>query len=327
MADFDVAIVGSSLFSGLLAGILARDHGRKVARVGRRRSPQRLPRGLDLGLPLATRPATWALLRQAEAETRTLLGSMGVSEGLGTTEAAAVADLPASVAALDHVAHLAAGYGYQVRRSHSGWAFRSVSMLDREAVEARLGDWLNATGVTAMEEGTAGADLTVLGDDAAIFDHVPEGQRPPLLISQAMTGTLVVSPRALPTRLQRFVDRGVTLLARPGNTVLALVGGEVDVEARLASTLPGPFPIKRLATTRYRCFVTADSAPFVGRLKLGKQFIAAGLGTTAAFLAPAIARHLVGKSDADEARWFAAHDPAQPREAIAEFVAPAEVAP
>lgn len=325
MAEFDIAIIGSSLFSGLLAGVLARDHGRKVARIGRRRSSQRLPRGLDLALPLATRPISWALLRRAEAETRTLLGSMGLPDAVGTSEAALITDLPASAAALDHVAHLAAGYGHQVGRLPSGWALRSVSILDREAIEARLGDWLNAAGVTTLEEGTADASLTVLGDDAAIFDHVPEGQRPPLLISQAMTGTLVVSPRGMPTRLQRFVDRGVTLLARPGNTVLALVRGETDVEARLASTLPGPFPMKRLATTRYRRFVTADGAPVIGQL--GKQFVAAGLGSAASFVAPAIARLLAGKADGGEARWFATHDPALSREAVAEFAAAAEVAP
>jgi hypothetical protein len=251
---------------------------------------------------------------------------MGVSDGVGATEAAVLADLPASVTALDHIVHLAAGYGHQVGRLPSGWALRGVAILDREAIDARLGDWLNAANVTSIDDGTADAAVTVLADDAAILDHVPEGQRPPLLVSQAMTGTLVVSPRALP-RLQRFVDRSVTLLARPGNTVLALVGGETDVEARLASTLAGPFPMKRLATTRYRRFVTADGAPLIGRLKPGEQFIAAGLGTTGPFLAPAIARLLAGKSEEDEARWFAAHDPAQPREAVADFAASAEVSP
>ena len=88
MAEFDIAIIGTSLFSGLLAGVLARDHGRKVVRIGRPLSAQRLPRGLNLALPLATRAESWRMLRQAEAETRTLLGSIGVPDSVGATEAA-----------------------------------------------------------------------------------------------------------------------------------------------------------------------------------------------------------------------------------------------
>jgi hypothetical protein len=326
MADFDIAVVGTSLFSGLLAGILARDHGRKVARIGRQPSAQRLPRRVDLALPLATRPETWRLIRRAEAEMRTLLGSIGVTGGVGTTEAAILADQPGTATALDHLAHMAAGYGHQVRRLPNGWSFRQVSMLIREPIEARLADWLKAAGVTSMDETVPDAELIVLADDAAIFDHVPEGQRPAQLSSQAMTATLVVSrPPAIP--VQRFADRGVTLVARSGNAILALVGGETEVEARLSSTLDGPFPMKRLATTRYRRFATTDGAPLIGRLKTDKQFIVAGLGDTATFLAPAIARFIMGTSETDEKSWLAAHDPARPRDAVADFASPAEVAP
>ncbi|MEO7221284.1 MAG: hypothetical protein ABIY37_02330, partial [Devosia sp.] len=94
MAEFDIAIVGTNLFSGLVAGILARDQGKRVVRIGRPHSPQRLPRSLNLALPLATRPETWRMLRRTEAETRTLLGSIGVAESVATTEMEVVADLP-----------------------------------------------------------------------------------------------------------------------------------------------------------------------------------------------------------------------------------------
>lgn len=326
MTEFDIAIVGSSLFSGLLAGVLARDHGRKVVRIGRRPSSQRLPRRLELALPLATRPETWRLCRGAESETQTLLGSIGVPEALTVVESALIADLPASQVALDHIAHLAAGYHHQVRRIPNGWSFRRIAMLDREMIEARLDDWLKAAGVTAKDEGAADASLTVLSDDAAMFDWLPEAERPPTLISQAMMATLVVS-RPLPVTAQRFIDRGVTLLNRPGNTVLALVSGEADAEARLASTLTGPFPMKRLATTRYRRFVTSDGAPIIGRLESQPHFVVSGLGDVAAFLVPAISRLIAGAARTDEASWFALHDPSQPRAAAAEFVADAEVAP
>lgn len=327
MTDFDVAVVGSSLFSGLVAGILARDHGRNVVRIGRKPSAQRLPRRVDLALALSARPATWTMMRRAEAETATLLGSIGVAESLEATEMGVVADLPDSQRGLDHIAHIAASSGHQVRRLTDGWAFRRVPTIDREAVDARLTDWLKAAGVKLWDDGTADAALTVLADDDAILSRLPAGDRPSPLVSQAMTSTLVAAPRSLPVPVQRYIDRGVTLVSRPGNVVLALIAGEADVEARLASALPGPFPMRRLATTRYRRFTTADGAPVIGMLPSSPVFVAAGLGDAGAFLATAIARLVIGTPSEDERVWFAPHAPSLPREAVADFAPAMDGAP
>ncbi len=324
MAEFEIAIVGTSLLSGLLAGVLARDHGRKVVRIGRPLSAQRLPRSLNLALPLATRPEGWRLLRQAEADTRTLLGSIGVPDSVGATEAELVADLPDTAAALDHLAHMAVGFRHQIRRIDGGWAFRHVAVLDADPVERRLREWLLAAGAASIDEGSVDARLTVLADDDAIFDAVAASDRPAVLVPQSMTSTLLVSrPSSAPVR--RYPDRGVTLLARPGNTMLAIVGGEHEIDARLASTLPGPFPMKRLATTRYRRFSTSDGAPLIG--PLGPHFVITGLGDTAPFFAPAIARLIAGTAAEEDKRWFAAHDPAADRSAIADISPAIEAAP
>src|SRR5207237_228928 len=78
MADsYDFAILGANLLSALLAGLLTRDHGKRVVRIGRKGSAQRLPRGLDLALLVATRPATWRMLRDGDAETRALMAAIG----------------------------------------------------------------------------------------------------------------------------------------------------------------------------------------------------------------------------------------------------------
>lgn len=321
MAEFDIAIIGTSLLCGLVAGLLARDHGKKVVRVGRPHSPQRLPRSLDLALPLATRPETWRLLRRAEAEMRLLLGSIGIPQAAQLAEVELVADLSSTAEALDHHAHMALGHSHQVRRTPTGWAFRHVTRLDAEAIEGGLEEWLASAGVTTTEDSTVAATTTLLGEDEAILDRIAETKRPVPLLSQAMTSTLLVS-RPPPAPIRRFADRGVTLVARPGNTVLAIVSGEQDVEARLASTLNGPFPLKRLATTRYRRFTTRDGAPVMGRV--GRQFLIAGLGDAAPFFAPALARLLAGVPEPEEKRWFAAHDPAKDRAPIVDFVSVAE---
>ncbi len=321
MAEHDFAIVGTDLLAGLLAGVLARDHGKKVMRIGRRRSPQRLWRSLPVALPLATRPASWKMVRESERETRALLGSMGIPDACGEVEAALVADRDESRAALDHLVHVAAGFGHQVRHVEGGWVLRRVAMLDRERLEQRMSEWLRAAGVTMADEGPADAAVTVLADDAAILDGLDEARRPALLIPQAMTTTQIVCPRPLPAGVLRFVDRGVTLVARPGSTVLAFAAGEADVEARLGASLPGPFPMKRLATTRYRSIATSDGAPMFGRPKGTKVFIAAGMGDCAPFFAPALGRLLAGVTDGEEKAWFAAHDASRPRERVADFAA------
>lgn len=323
MAEFDFAIVGTSLLSGLLAGVLARDHGRKVVRVGRPISPQRLPRSLDLALPMATRPQSWRMLRRAEADTRALLGSMGLPGALSTTEMEIAADLPDTATALDHLAHMGLGYGHQVRRTASGWAFRRIGALDREAIDRNFSEWLKAARAASIDDGTADAAVTVLADDDAIFDAFAEGDRPVPLASQAMTTTLIVA-RALPVPVRRFPDRGVTVVTRPGNTALAIVSGDQDVDARLASTLPGPFPMKRLASTRYRRLSSRDGAPVIGHA--AGRFLIAGLGDTASFFAPSLARLLAGTADEDERVWFAAHDPSADRSAIADVVSGADAA-
>lgn len=307
MADFDFAIHGTGLFSALLAGILARTHGKRVVRIGLRPSAQRLPRQLDLALPLSARPENWQLVRAAEAETRRSLADIA-PEGVEEIEAGLIADNTASAMALDHLGHLAHGFGHQVRRTGNGWALRRVSLIQPELIVGKLGEWLALGNVVAQDEGPADATRIVLADDAAILDFFPEDKRPASLRSEAMTASLLVAPRPLTTPLQLFPDRGVTLLQRPGNAVLALVVGEHDIDARLASTLAGPFPIKRLATTRYRRIVSADGAPLIGMV--GDAFVIAGLGPIAAFLAPAVARLLAGSSAPDESAWFAARDPA-----------------
>ncbi len=326
MAEFDVAVFGTNLLSGLLAGLLAREHGKKVVRVGRRPSAQRLWRGTNMALPLTTRPRSWQILRRAETETRALLESMGAPQALASSEITILADMPDTALALDHMMHMAVAYGHQVRRVTGGWAVRRVAHIDRDVIDGRMAEWLTSAGVASIDEGPVDAAQNVLADDDAILEQVPEDRRPPHAVVQPMATSLIVAPRGLASPVMRYPDRGITLLTRPGNTVLAVVSGERDSEARLASVLGGPFPMKRLASTRYRRVITGDGAPLIGRLKSTRLWVVAGLGDSAAFVAPALARMLAGASEADEKAWFAAHDPNRPREPVVDYVPAAELA-
>jgi hypothetical protein len=333
---YDFAVIGSTPFAALLAGSLARDHNKRVLRVGRRPSPQRLPRRLDLALPLATRPQRWAMLVSGEAETRAAGHGMGAAEAIVPIDVMVRGDTEATLAWLSHIAHIAAGYGLGVRAVAGGWIFRGVPLLRPERLEDKLGDWLASAGVTTadpdetrIEHYRAGARLVqagdrlevaqiVLADDAAIIDQ-PEEHRPAGIAVQQVTATMTESIKQLRAPVQLFPDRRVTHLQRPGGGVLALVDGEAEIDARLASTFDGPFPIARLAAGRSHSISSLDGAPLVGRLKSSRLFAIAGLGEAGAFLALATARFLAGASADEEKLWFAAHDPAGPREMVAEL--------
>ncbi len=335
-AGYDFAIAGATPLAGLLAGLLARDHGKRVVRVGRRPSAQRLPRGLDLGFVWATRPQSWELLERGVRETLPLLRILGPDTDAAAADTTITADIPATANALSHIAHMAAGYGVHVGHSADRWTFRGLPLLRAETVEDRLERWLatlhvaqvggagwrldfeNSGAARLMSgEETIEADQVVLADDAALLE-LPEAMRPPMLSVHSVMATLTGATARLPSPVMWFADRGVTLAQRSAEQILAWVSGDTDAELRLASAFAGPFPIRRLATSRYRRVTSRDGAPLIGRLKTSRVFVMADLGSAAAFFAPPLARLLAGAAEGAEKRWLLAHDPSREREPIAE---------
>jgi hypothetical protein len=328
--SYDVAILGSNLLSALLAGLLARDHGKRVVRVGRKVSAQRLPRNLDLALLTATRPDTWRLLRNGDAETRALIATIGAE--MSDIDVEIHADTDATLAALDHIAHLAHSYRVAVRRAGKAWHFRGVTLCTPAPL--KLDAWLKGLNVPFVDADNAAlsfdangrgqvpgveAGQLVLADDAAVLD-LDDAIRPPGLTRRSITMTLLEMRRPGPA-LHFYPDRGVTLMPRNPGTILARIRGDTEVDARLSSALPGPFPTRRIATARYRTLVSTDGAPVIADLQPAGMLVLTGLEDAAAFFAPALARKLAGRSTDEETRWFAAHDPSQSRAAVAEFVA------
>jgi hypothetical protein len=238
-----------------------------------------------------------------------------------------VADHPASQMALAHMRHVAAGYGVRVH----GEDFMGVARLsgEIELTTSRV-QTVASRRVTVSFLRTGAASLAldgdalpvghvVLADDASVLAHLPEGQRPSLLAIEPMTATLTAPARPLPAPVMRFVDRGVTLLQRPDHSILALVSGDADVEARLGACVSGPFPLQRRASTHYHRLTSRDGAPLVGRLRPSRLFAVAATGDAGVFLVPALARLLAGVPAAGEKAWFAAHDPARAnRDAVAD---------
>jgi len=317
-ARYDFAIFGTRPLAALLCGLLAHRHGQQVLRIADPVPRQRLPRAIDIALPLAVRPGSWRLVGTAAAETARLLADIDGQDRLDRVHVKLVADLPETVTALAHLTHVAAGYGVVARDG----VFHGVPRFSREIDLTHSSVQTVEAARVTLTPGPAGAELRldgealrvgqiVLADDDAVLDLLPEAELPAQLVVQPAMATLTAPAKRLPVQVMRYLDRGVILMQRADHSVLALVAGHADAEARLGSCLAGMLPLQRRATTHYRRLATTDGAPLIGRLTPSNLILIAGAGSVAAFLAPPLARLLAGVPSEEEQAWFAAHDPAR----------------
>lgn len=331
----DFVIIGATPAAALLAGLLAHAHGKRVLRVAPQAARQRLSRHLDLALPLAARPDTWALIQRGVVDIRTQLVAMGALDAMATTAVSLHPDTVAGREFIGHVGHVAKGFGLRARIIGTRWDLGRVPTLQADLMMAKMVRWLASAGVETVDRDAArlefgggvpvslptgqieGAQIVLADDDALL--ELPEGQRPPELRSLPVTVTLTARTRSLAAPVGYFPERGIVLTQQPQQHVLAIAAGENTIDARIASALPGPFPLNRLATSRYRTIETVDGAPLIGRASPSGVFIAAGLGDAAAFAMPAIARHLAGIAEGAEATWLASHSIGADRSQVAEF--------
>lgn len=352
MADeaFDFAIFGSTPMAGLIAGLLGSEHGKRVCLIGDPWSPFPLPRRYDVTVAPATRPETWALLAATSVDTLKLLAALG--KGLSErVDPLYIADTPASTAALGHVRHVAAAYGYAVERvadralaeTGATCRVRDAVMLVGGKIEPAIGAWLDrlairrlpaaTTGVTlrrdgsvrlSMGAGVVEAGQAVLADDAAILRHLDPDERDRVLRLRKATAILTGPARALPAPLISFLDRDVVLQQRGKGAILAIVGGATsDASDRIGACLGPLAPLKRTAQSSFNTLATSDGAPLVGSAKGLRAMVLAGFGATGAFFAPALARHLAGVATEGEKAYFAAREPSRgnARQLIADYTA------
>jgi hypothetical protein len=349
---FDFAVFGSTPLAGLVAGLLAAEHNKRVCLVGESWSPFRLPRSYDVSVAPATRPETWALLNVLSVETMKLLATLGT----GLTERLdplTMAETTASINALLHMRHMAAGYGYAAERvadaslANTGLVLRlrDVAMLVDSRAGPAIGAWLDrlgvrrlapeATGVVLRRDGTArlsaGAAIldaaqTVLADDSAILSHLDPDERDRALHQRRVSVVLSEPAKPLASPLMSFLDRDVVLLQHgKGGGILALAGGPVDdAMARIGACIGSSRPLKRVGQASFRTLVTTDGAPLVGPAKGLRAIVVAGFGATGAFFAPALARHLAGAASETEKAYLAAREPSRgnARQSVADYVRP-----
>jgi len=351
--EFDIAVIGSTPFALFLAGLLAREHRRRVALVGDVPSPFRIDRGIDVSVGPITRPETWGLLQDAVPEAVRMLAQIGRGV-VGRAPLAVFADDPATRIALQHVRHVALGFGHSVLL-HEGvpgrpesLVFRDIRVVRRAAFASAIGPWLDSAGLRRLTPGAhdvvlrrngsvaisgprgrAIAALGILADDDALMRHLDADERDPLLSVVDALAVLTTPVRRLPEALALYPDRGLALRQHATRAVSAVMwGASGSATRRLGLSLPAGHQARRAGEAVFRMVRTLDGAPLVGRVPGMRVQMIAGLGETGLFQAPAIARLLCGTATEAERAYYVAREPGRgPRRAnVAEFAAavPAE---
>ena len=345
----DFAVCGSTPFACLVAGLLGTVHGRRVCLVGDDWSPYQLIRGFDVSVMPATRPETWMMLKRGSAETLKLLG--GIGKGLyERVDPLFVGETRASADALGHMRWVALGLGIAAERvvdraiieNGSICRIRDAAMLVHGKAEPALFAWLDKEAVPrlpAAETGIAlrrdgGATLTagkqildaahiVLADDSAILARLPANDRHAAIRVSDFSSVLTEPAAPLAAAMIHYLDRQVDLCQRATKGPISILGGgpTENVLARIGASLAAQGRLKRAGQAVFRSISTADGAPIVGRTRTFKATVIAGLGASAAFLAPAIARFLAGAASEDEQIYMGARQPSKAaiRHAVAEY--------
>jgi hypothetical protein len=334
MADnaYDHLIVGSTPLSALVAGLLVREHGKRVCLVAEPFSNFGLERRFDLTVDLITRPETLLLLRRLSAETLKLIASIG--KGLvDRIDPLFIAESTDAIAALGHFRHLARAQDIAVDRvtdrsvsSGDMARLRGQHLINHHRLAPALETWLDQIGVPRVpaadaelsirKDGsalitatgfTAEASDTTLADDSAVIRCLEADAWDRSIERLPATALLAQPTKPLPQPFALWLDRGVLVKQEPRGSIAAVITGARDTaEARLASVAGRSLPLRRAGEARFEILRTVDGAPLLAHARGIKVRHLVGFGLSAAFYAPAIARHLAQRCSDDEAAWFAA---------------------
>jgi len=337
-AEFDIAIIGASPLATLLAGILAERHRKRVVQVADFDAGFRLPRGIDVSVGPITRPETWETLIESRAETLRILSAFPDRPVLTGAPLAVLAQSPQSGIALAHLHQMLTAYGHiaerradQTMRGAELLSIEDTSIVRRERIGPLLAKWAGDLGVSIqpgtvsrisktdtgtlveLDESKLTVGLVVLvGPDGIVgLDPLPAG----LMIGTSAVVLGEAGSHAAALRIS--LDTGAIVHVDAQGAPLAIGHGtEEEARAAIANLLRLETPLSLAARRRITSVWSADAAPFIGRVDASGAFVVAGLGVTAAFWAPALARHLAGVGTQAEDAFFAARAPGRDRAVV-----------
>ncbi|WDR02769.1 hypothetical protein PSQ19_00570 [Devosia algicola] len=329
--EVDFAVVGNSPLALLLAALLAGTHKQKIVLIGQPPSPFSLAGGLALSVAPLTRPETWSMLAACVPETEKLIAHLGGKAALLRADPMFLANSASGVQALSHIRHMAHGFGHPVERVSSGEVngqairWRDALWLNQVTLTSALLEWLDDNKISQHQTATLATRRD--GKGRAVFnagEHQIAARNAVLADDGAIVANL--APAVLQSRFNRAT--GTSILTEPTTPLAATVMVQIDSGVQLSQGAAGgiaatsplapdralpqlagllkPHRHLRLAgQDQFTHLATRHGAPLVGTLTPSGPTILAGLGLVAPFLAPALARYLVGQASIGESTYFA----------------------
>lgn len=341
----DYLVVGATPLAVMLAWLLASRHGKRVAVLGAPEHPLRVSRGFDLSVAPLTRPERWDILHKSRTETLKIIAQMDKSV-LQATDIAFAGHGREAEMALGHIRHMAAGFGELTEpltseasiRYGNGFILRGAERLRRRVFFARARNWLadvnvewftlgkdnlhvSATGASLhTEDEKIRANVALFCDGRMAADFLPKEMRPTEVEAVNYCGLLTEPGAQLSwPSLVDVANAGLAFMHEDGKSE-AWVAGDKD---RALSWLEGVMAHEshtRLAgMAEQSVLTTPDGAPLIARLPRIRSQLIVGLGASGLFLAPALARYVVGTAENEEAAFFDRHLSGGDRDAVVEY--------
>ncbi|NGP18709.1 hypothetical protein [Devosia aurantiaca] len=208
--------------------------------------------------------------------------------------------------------------------ARSGIVLRDAIRLNRPVLEPSLDIWLDRLGVPRLSpdrvqialDGSASIDANghtiqaqqaILADAESIMAWLPLRQWPTLFRRQpaATILTTPTQPIAAPVMLE--IGEGTTLLQQAEGGIAGIGRGDLALfSSSMRSLLGADRQVEQAGQTAFSALVTDDGAPAVGRAAGSGADVVANLGMAGVFLAPALARWLVGEAQHHQSNWFGA---------------------
>ena len=337
--EFDIGIVGTSLFSAFLAGLLAQKHSKRIALFLDISVQHQISREINVSFDCQTRPKTWHMLQNGVREALPVLNKIGGGSAIAKTNALLICQSEYTSDALSHLYHFLHGEEFEIERLSknefknclTAYRLSGLKLIRPGVLWPAILDWLNVIGVPVFnpqgmsvkiqKDGFArintpgrsvGLTSLVLADEQAILSYGSERAIDQLFIRNSRIGVLsqpvvgfnehlVINPESNFCARQKL-DSTIEILADgTSNKINAYINDNILSNALVQQNI-----IRLSGRSVFSTLKTKDGAAIVGKMARTGVWGCAGLGMGRIFFAPAIARFICGKPSNQEQDYFAA---------------------
>ncbi len=345
--EVEFAIIGTNALGVLLATSLAKLHRRKAAFIGEFSNPLFPRRGLDISVNMLTREKNWRLIKENLPLLRDLLKDFGAISPLKRIDPIFIAQKENGAKIISYMQNIAPFYGFACEKLPlrekilKSVKFRDALMIESDYFFAGANDWLSKNNVLAINSNNielkrsarGGTKITtpeqsIIAKKIIIIDEMvqkfmPKSEIANYFFALKTYSTMLESAEDLENNYIINVDNG-TILWQNGDSGIGAIayGKQGGAFENICGYFGNKDKLKMAGKAQFTSLFSRDGAGIFGAVGGSKISYIAGFGINGAFLAPSMAKFLVGKANRFENEYFLAHKPQknkQRRDNICEY--------